>query len=491
MDRNPLFYIDFYKVGHVSQYHRGVRHVFSNWTPRSSRIPDTKHVVHFGLTWFLKRYLIEAFDEYFFKRPWNEIEREYTAVIRATLNIAHPKTDHIEALHRHGRMPLRFYALPEGSLVPLGCPSIIVTNTHSEFFWLPNYIETLMSNALWKPCTSATTARRYRELFLKHARRSGETDMGFIDWQGHDFSFRGMSGMEDACLSGMGHLIYFSGSDTLPAILAANRYYGADLTIGGSVSASEHSVMCAGSEEGEYETFRRLICETYPDGIVSIVSDTWDLWRVLTDYVPRLKETITNRKGLVVFRPDSGDPVKIMCGDPDSAHGDPAAYGVLRLLRQALGTMPSANGGLPMIRNARAIYGDSITVERADQILTRIIDEAKLSPFNCIFGVGSFSYEYVTRDTYGFAMKATAYKNETGEIIPIFKKPVTDNGEKFSHYGIPAVYHGPSPDQPYIVKQQATEDDLNHCAFVKVFDDGDLLVDPSFSSIRQRARVGL
>jgi nicotinamide phosphoribosyltransferase len=342
-----------------------------------------------------------------------------------------------------------------------------------------------MSSVLWKPSTSATTAKRYRAIFEKFARESGETDLSFVDWQGHDFSFRGMSGLEDAVLSGIGHLTCFSGTDSIPAILAAKYFYGAALTVGGSVPATEHSVMCAGTKDGEFDTFKRLLTETYPDGIVSIVSDTWDLWEVLTDYVPRLKDVILARKdGKMVIRPDSGDPVKIMCGDPDS-YG-PAHFGTLRLLADALG-VDAARAGLPMIRNAGAIYGDSITPERAEQILYRCVHELKLSPFNAIFGIGSYTYEYVTRDTYGFAMKATAVVRG-GRLVPIFKSPKTDNTaeSKKSRVGIPCVYQG--GDGRFSVKDNCHPEDLDCCAFRKVFEDGKLLVDPKFDEIRKRVR---
>jgi nicotinamide phosphoribosyltransferase len=483
---SPLFYIDFYKVGHVSQYPSDVTQVWSNWTPRSSRVSDQKTVFHFGLQYFLKDYLGRRFQQGFFGRPLETVLAEYREVIRATLGVANPRTDHIEWLHRLGYLPLAIYSIPEGCSVPLNVPSIVLTNTLPRAFWLPNYLETILSAVLWKPCTSATTAQRYRRLFIKYAQEAGETDLSFVDWMGHDFSFRGMSGLEDGILSGMAHLLSFSGTDTIPAIMAAREFYGAELSIGGSVPATEHSVMSAGCQDGELETFRRLIEDIYPSGIVSIVSDTWDLWRVLTEYIPALKEKILGRDGKLVIRPDSGDPVKILCGDPDVE--GPAQRGTLQLLAAALG-VDANRPGLPLINKGAAIYGDSITVERANAILSRTIRGLKLSPYNLVFGIGSFTYEYVTRDTYGFAMKATAVRRN-GEIVPIFKCPVTDNGGKFSHKGIPAVYEGDAVENPgYYVIQGATEGQLENCALEKVFCDGELLIEHSFEQIRRRVRA--
>lgn len=485
---NPLFLIDFYKVGHVSQYPEGISQVWSNWTPRSTRIFDQRHVVHFGLQYFIKKYLQDEFNSNFFGRSWSSIESEYKEVIRSTLGVKAPKVDHIAKLWAHQRLPLDIFSLPEGSSVPLNVPALVITNTTPDTFWLPNYLETLMSSVLWKPTTSATTAQRYRKLFLKYVKDAGEKDIGFIDWMGHDFSMRGMSGVEDAILSGMGHLLSFSGTDTIPAILAARDYYKADLSIGGSVPATEHSVMCAGCEEGEFETFRRLIQDIYPSGIVSVVSDTWDLWRVLTDYLPRLRDTILARDGKLVIRPDSGDPVNILCGDPSAEKESPAYLGVFRLLMRSMGYTERDNG-FPMLNKVGAIYGDSITVERADAILSRMVNELQISPYNIVFGIGSYTYEYVTRDTYGFAMKATAVRVADGSIVPIFKKPITDSGTKVSHKGIPAVYETEGlTSVSYYVVQESKEEDLRNCAFDLVFHDGFLVKEYTFDQIRRKVR---
>ena len=497
---NPLFEIDFYKVGHVNQYPKGTKQIWSNWTPRSSRILDQKHSVFFGLQYFIKSRLQDDWDENFFLRKEEEVVSEYRDLITATLGVKDPYVDHIRALHKKRYLPLDIYALPEGTNVPLGCPALVITNTDPDFFWLPNFLETSMSNILWKPSTSATTAQRFRKLFVEYAKKSGETDLGFVDWQGHDFSYRGMSGLEDAILSGMGHLLSFSGTDTIPAILAAKKFYNADLTIGGSVPATEHSVMCAGGKDEEFETFRRLIMDVYPTGIVSIVSDTWDLWRVITDYVKRLKTEISERDGKVVIRPDSGDPVKIVCGDHDidipntdyplylAYH--PAHYGALQLLAMVMGTNYN-RAGLPLINKMGVIYGDGISVERASAILDRTVNDLKLSPYNMVFGIGSYTYEYVTRDTYNWAMKATAVKNETG-VHAIFKNPITDHDFKKSHKGIPVVYRtqeSTEENPKYEVVQTENPSQLDSCAFRKVFHNSDLLIHQSFDEIRKRVRA--
>jgi nicotinamide phosphoribosyltransferase len=278
---NPLYLIDLYKSDHRRQYPAGTQYVYSNFTPRGSRIPGVDAVVFFGLQYFLQRYLMDEMANVFCCDTTKMIE-QYDARLKQALGPNNIGTKHIEALCELGYVPLRFSALPEGTRVPLRVPMFTVENTHPDFAWLVNYFETIISNVLWKPCTSATTALRYRRLLDDWAMQTGG-DSSFVSWQGHDFSFRGMSGVEDACLSAMGHLLSFTGSDTLPALDFIDYYYGgnpADEPILGSVAATEHSVMCAGGEDDELGTINRLL-DLYPTGILSVVSDTWNLWDVL------------------------------------------------------------------------------------------------------------------------------------------------------------------------------------------------------------------
>jgi nicotinamide phosphoribosyltransferase len=244
----------------------------------------------------------------------------------------------------------------------------------------------------------------------------------------------------------LGHLTSFSGTDSLPAIYGARKHYGATEFVGGSVNATEHSVMCAGGKEDEVETFRRLL-ETYPTGILSVVSDTWDLWKVCTEHLVTLKEEILARDGKLVIRPDSGDPVDILCGTEDytrsklsyedvkdmpAAH--PSAKGVIELLWDVFGGTVNEQGYKVLDPHIGAIYGDSITIARADEICARL--EAKgFASTNVVLGIGSFTYQYNTRDTFGFAMKAT-YVEVNDEGREIFKDPITDDGTKKSATGL-------------------------------------------------------
>jgi len=348
---NPLLYTDGYKVDHRRQYPDKTTLVYSNWTPRKSRIDGIEEVVFFGLQYFIKRYVIDEFQKNFFDQPKKGIVGEY---------------------------------------------AFTMYNTKPEFFWLTNYFETIISTTVWMPCNSATIAKKYRQILDKYAEETSSAP-DFVDWQGHDFSMRGMAGLEAALVSAAGHLLSFTGSDTIPAIDFLEQYYRADAgeeLVGGSVAATEHSVMCMGTKTDEVSTFKRLITEVYPHGVVSIVSDTWDLWQVLTEYLPALKEDVLARNGKVVIRPDSGDPVDIICGNPNGKTEE-EKKGVIQLLWDTFGGTTNAKGYKELDTHIGAIYGDSITLDRATRICERLKQNGYAST-NVVLGVGSFTYQYNT-----------------------------------------------------------------------------------------------
>lgn len=478
---NPLLLTDGYKVDHRRQYPTGTSLVYSNWTPRKSRLDGVDEVVFFGLQYFIKKYILEDFETYFFKQPKEKVVAEYSRRINTYLGPNQVGTKHIEDLHDLSYIPMVFKALPEGMSVPIRVPMFTMYNTLPDFFWLTNYFETLISAVVWMPCTSATIAKQYRKLLDKYAMEtSSMTD--FVNWQAHDFSMRGMAGIEAAVISASGHLLSFTGTDTIPAIDLLEKYYQTNSEIeliGGSVAATEHSVMCMGTNLGELETFKRLICEIYPQGIVSIVSDTWDLWKVLTEYLPSLKNEIISRDGKVVIRPDSGDPVDIICGNPNGKN-EAERKGVIELLWDVFGGTTNEKGYKELIPQVGAIYGDSITLERAKNICERL----KLKRFastNIVLGIGSYTYQYNTRDTFGFAMKAT-YGEVNGEGREIFKDPITDDGTKKSAKGLMKIK---KENGEYILKDQVSWNEEKQGELIEIFRDGKLVKEYSLAEIRE------
>ncbi|MET0243732.1 MAG: nicotinate phosphoribosyltransferase [Flavitalea sp.] len=487
MKISPLLLKDGYKVGHKFQYPEGTTLVYSNLTPRKSRNEEIGEIVFFGLQYFIKEYLINQFKEGFFDRPKNEVVAEYKRRMDNYLGKDSITYTHIEQLHDLGYLPLEIKAVKEGSLVPMRVPVFTIKNTKPEFFWLTNMLETVMSAVLWKPVTSATTAYQYLREFTRYANETVGADHGFIPWQGHDFSFRGMSGIEDAVMSGAAHLLSFAGTDTIPAIDFHEQYYNANSDkelIGGSVPATEHSVMCMGTKNDEIKTFERLISEVYPAGIVSIVSDTWDFWQVITEFLPKLKSQILAREGKVVIRPDSGDPVKIIIGDKDATVGSPAYKGAIECMWETFGGTTTEKGFKLLDGHIGLIYGDSITLERQFEILEGLKQKGFAS-YNVVLGIGSFTYEYVTRDTFGFAMKAT-YGEVNGEGRAIFKDPKTDDGTKKSAKGLMQVYR--NNDGKLALKDECTWEEEAQGELKTVFKDGKLVVDLSLDEIRKTLR---
>jgi len=484
---NPMCLIDGYKADHRRQYPVGTEYVYSNFTPRQSRVEGVNEVVFFGLQYFIKEYLIDRWNKGFFHKPKAEMLKAYKRRMDNYLGPDAIPIEHVAELHDLGYLPIRIKALPEGTLVPIGVPPLTIINTMPHFFWLTNYFETLMSNILWKPITSATTAFLYRKRFEEHAKKTGY-DKSFIQWQGHDFSFRGMGGNEDALMSSAGHLLSFTGTDTIRAIDFLEMYYNADSDkelIGGSVPATEHSVMCMGEKESEIKTIKRLITELYPTGIVSIVSDTWDFWKVMTEYLPELREEIMARPGRVVIRPDSGDPVKIVCGDNESSFSmisEAQAKGAYELLWDTFGGTVNSSGYKILDPHVGLIYGDSITFQRQYEILKQL--EAKGFAFsNGVLGIGSYTYVYVTRDTYGFAMKAT-WGQVNGVAKDIYKNPKTDSGFKKSAKGLLMVYA--DTNGVLRLKDQCTPEEERMGLLEVVFEDGKLIRETSLSEIRGR-----
>ena len=551
----PSVLADFYKTGHIFQYPKGTSMIYTNNCPRSGHhfpIKGVDKVLFVGLQGIIKWLLIDTWNEGFFKRPVEEVVGEYAAIMDKALGAGAVTTDHIRALHQLGYLPLKIKALKEGSLVPFKVPTFTIRNTHKDFFWVTNYFEDMLSCENWPVMTVATLAYYFRKMLEDFAEDTG-VDKAFCDWQGHDFSFRGMRGIHDATQSGTGHMYSFLGTDTIPVIPYLEEYYsGKDTFIGGSVPATEHSVMCmlianqmskvpsTGSydtdwREAERVVFKKLITETYPSGIVSIVSDTKNLWDVLTDIAPSLKAEILARQvnalgmAKVVFRPDSGSPAKILCGhrvfykdwaDLDQKHVDrffdgeyevikkgdsyffctakyqeemgcylelgeevpkAQALGAVQCLWEHFGGTTNVAGYKVLNERVGLIYGDSITFDSAKEILQRLKGMGFASS-NVVFGRGSFGSVYNTRDSTGSAMKAT-YGEVNGKPHELFKDPITDSGSKRSAKGLLRVEE---ENGTFVLYDQQTWEQEASGALETVFENGKTFNPTTLAEVRRR-----
>lgn len=489
---NAMLLCDFYKVSHRAQYLPKTQKVYSTWTPRKSLNPKIDYVVSAGFQKFYKQYLIDFFNTNFFSQPKEEVVNEYKRYIKFTLGIDNPDVAHIEALHDLGYLPVKIKSLKEGTIVPLRTPMMTIENTDARFFWITNYLETLLSSELWKVANSATLAYKARSILNKYAMDT-VGDTSFVPFQGHDFSMRGMSGLYDAESSGIGHLMSFVGTDTIPAIMGAERWYGANIEkelVGTSIPAAEHATVCANGMD-EKSTILRFLKEIYPNGYVSFVSDTWDFWNVIGNILTdkEVKETIMTRNGKFVIRPDSGDPVKIICGNSD-AENKWEKMGLIESLWTIFGGTTSSKGFKMLDEHIGAIYGDSITLERMEAICEGLKAKGFAST-NCVYGIGSFTYQYNTRDTLGFAMKATLVVVD-GVETHIFKDPKTDSGTKKSNRGGVIVMEDPSTGKIITKDQISLKDlDVSYNMLTTTFENGKLVFEDTWSNIKSRLGTSL
>ena len=481
---NSLMLTDGYKTGHHQQYPKGTEEVYSNWTPRSNKYAPNgcDKVVSFGQQ-FVFKWLHNHFKDNFFSKPKQEVCGELKKELSIYLGTDYD-VSHFEELHDLQYLPIKIKSLPEGVEVPIRVPMVTIVNTDKKFYWITNFLETILSTMLWQPMTSASIALLYKRIFKKWAKKTDETNLGFIDFQGHDFSMRGMGSYQSAISSGLGHASVFLGSDTLPVISSLRNYYNANGFVIGSVNATEHSVMCAGTKDDEIGTFRSLM-NTYPSGILSVVSDTWDLWKVLTEYLPKLKDEVLARDGKLVIRPDSGDPVDIICGENKKIKGKlPKDKGVVELLWDIFGGTVNEQGFKVLDSHIGAIYGDSITTERAENICQRLHDKGFAST-NVVLGIGSFTYQFKTRDTFGFAMKATSVV-VNGERREIFKDPITDDGIKKSAKGLVRV---DKINNEYILTDQVSVFEENKGELKVIYENGKFFNNSTIDDIRKKINI--
>lgn len=561
----PMNLADFYKTGHPGMYPEETTSLVANFTPRSTKYAPVRNsplfddkVVWFGVTGFIKEFLIKTFNEEFFQAPKEVAVRKYKRRMDTALGMNKVSMTQLEKLHELGYLPLEIRSLPEGSRVNVKVPPVLFINTHDGFPWVSTYFETLFSCENWKPATVATIAFEFRKLLTYFARLTGSPE-DFVQWQGHDFSMRGMSGVHDAARCGAGHLLSFYGTDTIPAIDYLEDYYGANADVelvGGSVPATEHSVMTlrillitqrlqrdpanVGKTEkelralAEMEVIRELITDLFPEGIVSIVADSFDFWNVITVIAPTLKDVILGRtpdalgNAKVVFRPDSGDPVKILTGYKwipvkdakdqqamlaaesagyeavfDEATGKYFEFksydtgwttdfemkelreceikGAVECLWDSFGGVVTGEGYKLLNPRVGLIYGDSITLERAIAILTRLAAKGFASG-NVVFGIGSFTYQSITRDCFGWALKAI-YAEVGGDVVEIYKDPATDDGTKKSAKGLLRVEQ---EGNDFVLYERQSREEFDRGALVPIFRNSQLLVDEPVSVIRQR-----
>ncbi len=502
-----LLLCDFYKTVHSEQYPADMTKIVSYFTPRMSRLEKENDLVMFGLQAFIKQYLIEYFNDNFFKKDKEEVINEYNRILSYTLGTGTYKIEKVEALHDLGYLPLEIKAIPEGTLVPVKVPMLEISNTHPDFAWVVNAIETIMSCSLWHPMISANVGYNYRQIVDKYYNISVDDNVPHAKALG-DFSMRGQESMESAVRSSAAFCLSFLNTATVPAIPFLEHYYNSDCTkepVAYGAISTEHSVMCSNfANDGDEITFvRRLLTEIYPHNSFSMVSDSYDYWNMVDNILPCLKDEILNHDGCLLVRGDSGDPIQIVTET------------VFHLWDIFGGTINS-KGFKVLNPHIKAIYGDSITIGRCEMIYKTLIEHG-FACNNVALGVGSFSMQCVetldtfklthgfenpmqlnpfTRDTFGIAVKAT-YGEINGKPIMIFKNPKTDTGHfKKSQIGCCMVHENPvdgniTYTDGYSWDELNSDDETKELNMMKtVFKNGKMIREYTLAEIRNILHEG-
>lgn len=479
---NPMLLIDFYKAVHSDMLPEKIEKSVSYFTPRMSRVKMWDEVVMFGLQAFIKTYLIDYFQEEFFQKPKEEVLGEYERILDAALGKDAYKSEKIEKLYDLGYLPICIKALPEGTKVPMHVPMFEISNTHPEFAWLPQALESLISAEIWHPMLSATVGHTYRQIVDEYYALSVEDSIPRERALG-DFSFRGQECLQSAVKSSAGWCLSFYNTATVPVIPFLEQMYCCDCTkepVAFGAVSTEHSVMCSNYavDGDEITLLRRLLTEVYPNTSFSAVLDSYDYWNVIGNILPKLKKEILEHNGCMLMRGDSGDCVEVVTKT------------VFKLWDIFGGTVNS-KGYKVLDPHVKAIYGDSITIQRCREIYQILVDNG-FACNNVSLGVGSFSMQCVeedgilkpfTRDTFSSCIKAT-YCEVDKKPIPIFKNP-KEGGFKKSQKGLCVVYE---QDGKLTFQDGYTSENIprEKNLLETVYENGKLIKEQSLAEIRKR-----
>lgn len=486
INTNPMLLIDFYKAVHAEMLPEKITKSVSYFTPRMSRVNRWDSVVMFGLQGFIKTYLVDYFNDEFFNKPFDEVIGGYKRVMDATLGENAYKIEKIEKLHKLGYLPIEIVALPEGTIVPMHVPMFGITNTHKDFAWLPQSLESLISAESWHPMIAATVGYTYRQIVDYYYDLTCDDETSRARALGA-FDFRGEECTDSAIKAGAGWCLSFLNTATVPTIPYLEKNYKCDCTkepVAFGSPSTEHSVMCSNFavDGDEITLLRRLLTEVYPNTSFSAVLDSYDYWNVIDNILPQLKPEILAHNGCMLMRGDSGDCVEVVTKT------------VFKLWEEFGGTTNS-KGYKVLDPHVKAIYGDSITVQRCEQIY-KILMENGFACSNVALGVGSFSFQCIeedgilkpfTRDTFSSCIKAT-YCEIDDKPFQIFKNP-KDGGFKKSQKGCCVVVKGLDDKLIYVdgrtwEEAHVSGEDAKVNLLQPVFKDGQLIKEQSLAEIR-------
>lgn len=450
---------DSYKTSHDRQLPPSATRVFSYLESRGGQFDDQ---VMFGLQYIIKRYLTGVVVTH------QQIDMA-KAIIESHMGSPEAFNEagwRYIVDHCGGRLPLRISAIPEGTRISAHNALVTVVNTDPNCYWLVNYMETALMR-VWYPITVATLSRNIRTVLERYLELTGSPEL--IDFMLQDFGSRGSTSSESASIGGAAHLVNFKGSDTMVAIPFLMKYYGATTMPAFSVPASEHSTITSWGRLRETEAYRNLLT-LYPTGVVSIVSDSYDIFNACdVIYGQMLHDVIMQRDGVLVIRPDSGDII-------------PTMLRILEILGRRFGTTVNSKGYRVLPPQVRVLQGDGMNYNTI-QLLCRALMDAGWSLDNiACFGMGGKLLQGVDRDTLKFAFKCCAIEVD-GVWMPVYKDPITDPG-KTSKQGIVYVLLNGNRYETYT---KLTLDPVAEDQLIPVFENGDILKKYTLDQIRANA----
>ncbi|KAL5014718.1 hypothetical protein ScPMuIL_008988 [Solemya velum] len=460
---NVLLFTDSYKVSHHMQYPPNTTVVCSYFESRGGKFPST---VFFGLQYLLKRWLVGPVIT---KEKIEEARELYQQHFGRELFNVEGWTYIVEK-HK-GYLPLRIKAVPEGSVVPYKNVLLTVENTDPKCFWLTNYFETMFVQ-VWYPMTVATNSYYQKGIIAKYLDETADSVDG-LPFKLHDFGFRGSTSMEATGIGGMAHLVNFMGTDTIAALATAKTFYGCKMA-GFSIPAAEHSTITTWGREGEMEAFKNMLTK-FPEGLMACVSDSYDIFNACEKlWGEDLKDMIIergSRGGVLVIRPDSGDPPVIVVQ-------------VLDILGKKFGTTTNSKGYKVLPPYLRIIQGDGISYETISPILENM-KKHEWSADNIAFGSGGALLQRVDRDTQKCAFKCS-YAVINGKEVNVFKEPITDMGKKSKKGRLTLE----CADGEWTTIQEGKGDPKKD-TMITVFENGKLLRDYTFDEVRENAEIDL
>lgn len=401
MSRNLAILTDAYKVSHYRMYPKGTEEMSFYFESRGGR---WNRSLFFGLQYYLKT----LYSKKVTKSDVQEADSFWTAVLGP--DVFNRKGWDYIVDHCGGYLPIKIEAVEEGTVLPTSNVLFQVKNTDPNTFWLPGWLETTISQT-WYPTTVATLSYVCKKIILNALEKTGTPEL--LPFKLHDFGFRGTSSIESAGIGAMAHLMNFKGTDTSIGSVFAKQYYNAEDDCGLSIPASDHSCITSWGREHEGDAYENVLDEYLKTGsIVACVSDAYDIYSAVEHlWGERFNKRIVESGGTLVVRPDSGNPVNVVCT-------------VINKLMDKFGYSVNEKGYKVLPEYIRVIQGDGVDENSIKDILFEM-EIQKLSADNVAFGMGSCLLQNLNRDTLCFAMKCSSI-TVNGKTRDVYKAPVTD-----------------------------------------------------------------